>query len=249
MKLSNRFVVLQLISTCGLFLSVTCLPSMAQEKLVVDKELQAEMEETFAQIEQQKNSVVNDRWVRFLFIKSIREELELTEEQIKNIDEAKAELDKNVAEIQDQQNQIRRAVDPKLTEGEREKREQLQDEQMFKLDKARVQAIDKFKQQINEILVPSQVARIKQIHVLDAVRNQQDRYPNIFLTPYMIAELKIGDAQQAEMAKLMRESKQQLDEFTAKHQKATQEKMEALLNKEQKEKVKELLGEEFKFDR
>jgi Spy/CpxP family protein refolding chaperone len=158
--------------------------------------------------------------------KSVQEELKLSDEQVKKVTELQEKQREGFQGFQDLSQEERRT-------------------KMQEMTKAQNEAIAK-------LLKPEQLKRAKQISL-----QQQVRFGIAFVVSNeeIAKELKITDDQKAKLEEIrgkMREEMQGLgrDEEGAKKRqeimKATNEKVEGVLTAEQKAKLKELQGEQFK---
>ena len=175
--------------------------------------------------------------INALFNKQVQRDLDLVEEQTKEIseylkglteyrDELSAELRELKASGQDQQ-ALKKRRDEMRKELEKEKQ--------------------KIQSQVMEILLPHQKQRLKQVSAQFVNREamKESKVPTGLLTPKMLEYLEIDDQQADRIEKRSQELAKELAKKTEKLKSEAIEKLMKELSPKQRKKYRELMGERF----
>ncbi len=106
---------------------------------------------------------------------------------------------------------------------------------------------DQAESELNAVLLPHQLTRLRQIRARTQLRNRS--LVEILTSEPLKSDLKISDPQSEELRQAEREIQQQLEREIAALREKAREQLLSKLNRTQKEKVAEIFGESFEFHR
>lgn len=170
--------------------------------------------------------------IRWLYMESVKKDLELVEEQTQKINQIRTDLQKETREMY-----------KKTGEGSREER-------MERYRELNKELSEKIEKQIKEILLPEQMARLKQISLQMRLRSYYGM--GQALSGDELAEsLDISERQKRELLEVQqevqKEMREKINEFHAKLREEAQEKIMKVLSKKQRDKLEKMKGDKFEY--
>ncbi len=170
--------------------------------------------------------------IRWLYMESVKKDLELVDEQTEKINQIRTDLQKEMREMY-----------KKAGEGSREER-------MKRYREMNEELAEKIEDQIKEILLPEQMARLKQVALQMKLRSYYGL--GQALNGDDLAEsLDISERQKRELVEVQqevrKEMQEKLREFQAKIQAEAQEKILKVLSKKQRDKLEKMQGDKFEY--
>lgn len=167
----------------------------------------------------------------------IQKELELVDDQIETL-----------KELQQEQREALRETFMGLRERFQEQGEEARRQVWSEIQEEMQESNKEYDSRANEILLPHQVKRLKQLVVQSQSRRSGG--PSSGNMPQsVIDELDISDEQIEEMKKKAEEVRDRMNEKIAKIRKQAEEEILSVLDADQRAKYKELVGEAYDFNR
>lgn len=166
---------------------------------------------------------------------NVRKELELLDDQVEKLNDLQRKIGEarreafqgfNFRELQNLPEEERRAKFEELRAKSDEKRKELEKD-------------------AENILLPSQVERLKQINIQNQMRTRSAA--DVLASNELKAELGLTDAQIEELKKAQEEAQTELRTKMAKIQEEAREKVLRVLTPEQQAKIKKLMGNKIEF--
>ena len=166
---------------------------------------------------------------------SVKKELELVDDQVQEIDTIMQEM---WAEMRERMGTFRDMRD--LPPEERKERYAKIREEM---DERR----GKFQEEINKVLLPNQLSRLKQINVQSRARRYGEGAIGVLKNKELLEELGIDEETQEKLEKKTEEVLKELQEKVEKLKKKAEEEILSVLPSDKKKAFRELVGESFSF--
>jgi Spy/CpxP family protein refolding chaperone len=123
-----------------------------------------------------------------------------------------------------------------------------EDERRAKFEEMRTKSDEKRKElekEAENILLPSQVERLKQINIQNQLRSRSTA--DVLASSELKAELNLTDAQIEELKKAQEEAQAELRKKLERVQEEAREKVLSVLTPEQRAKIKKLMGAKIEF--
>lgn len=121
-------------------------------------------------------------------------------------------------------------------------RDMSQDEREEKMEEVS-DMMEKLKDDVNDILLPHQQKRLKQLNF----QNQNRRRGGTGVSGSLAEELDISESQMEEMEEITAKGNEDIQKAVAKMREDIQKKVRGVLDSEQRKKWDELIGQEFDF--
>lgn len=166
----------------------------------------------------------------------VREELELVEDQVEELEEMSQEM------RQEMMSMFRNGGGMRGGNMDEEERRQAMDDMRAKVEE-RMKEMDG---QIKDMLLPHQYDRLKQIHFQR--ESTRDGVKGLSENDTVVEALGITDEQKKELKETAEKTAKKLEEKIKELKKQAEDEVLAVLTKEQREKLKELRGDSFEFD-
>lgn len=170
--------------------------------------------------------------MRYLYMESVKKDLELVDEQTQKINQIRTDLQKETSEMYKKMSGLSR------------------EERMEAYRKAYKDLADKVEEQIKEVLLPEQMARLKQISLQMKLRSYYGLGQTLS-SGDLVEALDISERQKRELLEVQQEVQKEVREKTrelyAKMQAEAQEKILKVLSKKQREKLEKMQGQKFEY--
>jgi len=170
--------------------------------------------------------------IRYLSMPSVIQDLEMVDEQTKKINQIRTDLQKETSEMYKKTSGLSR------------------EERMKRYREMNEELAEKIEEQIEEVLLPEQKARLKQISLQMQLRTYY--YLGRTLSGGDLAEaLDISERQKRELVEVQQEVQKEMQEkireFHAKIQAEAQEEILKVLSQKQRDKLEKMKGEKFEY--
>ena len=175
-----------------------------------------------------------NQWLGLLRQDAVQSEIELVEDQQVQIEELQKEM---WQEMRDRMSELRGTdLDPADRRAKyAELREQMEERQ------------EEYKERIENVLLPMQVKRLKELQIQSQSRRNGDGAVGVLKNDHMMQELGITDSQREELQKKAEEVRKELEEKIKKLRKEAEKEILSVLSAEQRDKLRGLIGETFEF--
>jgi competence protein ComGC len=213
---------------------IFAIPSLAQQEDAMAKarERQAKMMET---------QMFMNQLMQLGFNGELRKELEIVDDQVESVKELAQDYQKEMMEFHRENGQIGIEIQKLVKEGKNAEAAELGKDYQ---DRNR-EFSESYMDQAAEVLLPHQIKRLKQIS-----KRQGARYSNQFQDEFGIAasfadELGLSAEEKKRLIDTIKEARKEYYTTVADAKKKANEKIMSALTTEQKEKMKEIFGDEY----
>ena len=170
--------------------------------------------------------------IRYLYMQSVKDNLELVDEQVQKINQIRTDLQKESSKMYKNMRDLSR------------------EERMERYREMNEELAEKIEKQIKEVLLPEQMARLNQISLQMRLRSYYGL--GQALSGDDLAEsLDVSERQKRELLKVQQEVqaeiRQKTMEFNAKIRAEAQEKILKVLSKKQRDKLEKMQGDKFEY--
>jgi len=170
--------------------------------------------------------------IRYLNMPSVKDDLELVDDQLQKITQIRTDMQKEMSEMYKKTRDVPR------------------EERMERYGELSKELAEKVENQIKEVLLPEQVARLSQISLQMRLRSYYS-LGQALSGDKLAKSLGISDKQKKELLEVQqevqKEMREKLSEFQAKLREEAQEKILKVLSKKQRDKLETMKGEEFEY--
>jgi len=165
-------------------------------------------------------------------MQSVKDDLELVEEQVQKINQIRTDLQKETSEMYKNMRDLSR------------------EERMEKYRKLNEELAEKIEKQIKEVLLPEQMERLKQVSLQMKLRSYYGLGQTLSGGD-LVEALDISERQKRELLEVQQEVQKEVREktreFYAKIQAEAQEKILKVLSKKQRDKLEKMKGEKHEY--
>ncbi|MBC8869371.1 MAG: hypothetical protein H8E44_08135 [Planctomycetes bacterium] len=170
--------------------------------------------------------------IRYLYMQSVKDDLELVEEQVQKINQIRTDLQKETSEMYKNMRDLSR------------------EERMEKYRKLNEELAEKIEKQIKEVLLREQMERLNQISLQMRLRSYYS-LGQALSGDDLVESLDISERQKRELREVQQEvqteMREKINEFYAKIREEAQEKILKVLSQKQRDKLEKLKGEKFEY--
>jgi hypothetical protein len=165
-------------------------------------------------------------------MESVKKDLELVDEQTQKINKIRTDLQKQTSEMYKKTSGLSR------------------EERMKKYREMNEELAEKIENQIKEVLLPEQMARLEQISLQMKLRSYYGLGQTLSGDD-LVEALDISERQKKELLevqqKVQQEMREKINEFHAKIRAEAQEEILKVLSKKQRDKLEKMKGEKFEY--
>lgn len=170
--------------------------------------------------------------IRWLYMESVKKDLELVDEQTQKINQIRTDLQKETSEMYKKMRDLSR------------------EERMKRYREMNEELAEKIENQIKEVLLPEQLARLKEVALQMKLRSYYG-LGQALSGDDLVESLDISERQKKELLKVQQEVQQEIRqktmEFNAKIRAEAQEKILKVLSKKQRDKLEKMQGDKFEY--
>jgi len=170
--------------------------------------------------------------IRWLYMESVKKDLELVEEQTQKINKIRTDLQKEMSEMYKKTSGLSR------------------EERMKQYREMNEELAEKIENQIKEVLLPEQLARLKEVALQMKLRSYYG-LGQALSGDDLVESLDISERQKKELLKVQQEVQQEIRqktmEFNNKIRAEAQEKILKVLSKKQRDKLEKMQGDKFEY--
>ena len=217
-----------------IFLSAAAVPLFAQteDMMAEAKKRQAEMMET---------QMFMQQLMQLNFNSELRKEIEVVDDQVDAVKKLAEDYQREMMEFHQKNGKIGLEIQRLFKEGKMEEAKELGEEYQNRNS----EFSEGYKKKIAEVLLPHQIERLNQI-----AKRQSARYTNEFQDEFGIGvafadEIGLTAAEKKRLIDTVKEARKEYYATVEEARKKANEKILSSLTTEQKEKMKEILGEEY----
>jgi len=210
------------------------IPSMAQQEdaMAKAKERQAKMMET---------QVFMQQLMMLGHDSELRKELEVVDDQVESVKELAQEYQKEMMDFHMSNSKLGMEIQKLYKEGKVAEAKEITEE----YQKRSEEFSQEYMERASEVLLPHQIERLNQI-----AKRQGAKYTNEFHDEFGIAasfadEMGLSAEEKKRLADTIKEAREEYYATVAEAKKKANEKILSVLTTEQKEKMKEILGDEY----
>ncbi|MEM9412258.1 MAG: hypothetical protein AAGA30_14175 [Planctomycetota bacterium] len=173
-----------------------------------------------------------NNWMGLLRMESIQNEIELVDDQMEEIEGLQEEM---WQEMQESMRGMRDLAPEERREQFAELREQMEVRQKD------------YQKQIEDVLLPMQVKRLKELHIQSQARRSGNGAVGVLQNENMLEELGIDDDQREKLEKKIEEVRKEIEEKIKDIRKEAEEDILSVLTSEQRKMFRAKVGETFDF--
>ena len=237
MKNSIAFKNLGTVAKCLFSVALVfavCLPALAQQEDAATKARQR-------QTKMMETQMFMSQLMQLGFNSDLREELEVVDDQVEDVKKLAQNYQKEIMEFHMENRKYMEDVQKLYQEGKHKEAQKISEEFQEKNDALSQRYMDR----AAETLLPHQMRRLQQI-----ARQQRVKSVNQFSDEFGVAasladELGLSAAEKKRLIDTIKEARKEYYETVAVAKKKANEKIMGALTTEQKEKMKEMLGESY----
>ena len=221
------------------FLCVLMITATASAQDETPEEMVKRMREKQSQM--METQFLMQQLMQLGFNSELRKELEIVDDQVESVKKLAQDYQNEMLEFQKTGQKFRMEIQKLVDDGDHEKARELS----MEFQEKNQTLADRYIELASETLLPHQIVRLKQISKQQRVKGMSQFQDEFGIAASMADEIGLTEDEKSRLIEIIKDARKQYYEEVESAKKVANEKIMGALTAEQKEKLRELIGETY----